>query len=211
MSKTMEAFYDIEQCRDAASLAAKSSVKVENASRISLLSLPTELLAQITGLARQPDRVALWQTCRWLRNSELIKRVVFAEPISRHNFSILYEEARHYTGAALEYYDEQKHYNYPRMLDELSGSYVRKLVIPNFLSIEHIRLYAQMCPNIQYLDLESFMPEIDGPMADDAALQIIRSGLLWRDLINDCAGLFTNVRSMKLAFYGTHSIINLDN
>ena len=48
-----------------------------------------------------------------------------------------------------------------KRLDERTGSYVKRLAVPNFLSIEDIQPYAIYCQNIEYLDLDSFMHNID--------------------------------------------------
>lgn len=45
-------------------------------------------------------------------------------------------------------------------LDKQTGSYVKSLIVPDFLTIDDIRPFAIHCSNIEDLDLESFMHRI---------------------------------------------------
>ena len=47
-----------------------------------------------------------------------------------------------------------------RKLDKRTGSYVKSLTVPDFLTIDDIRPFAVYCPKVENLDLESFMHNI---------------------------------------------------
>ena len=47
-----------------------------------------------------------------------------------------------------------------RKLDKRTGSYVKSLTVPDFVTIDDIRPFAILCPKLENLDLESFMHNI---------------------------------------------------
>ena len=94
-----------------------------------------------------------------------------------------------------------------RKLNATIGSYVKQLTIPDFLTITDILPYAKHCHNIDFLDLSSLMHPIDHREPES------KSGnpdfahpfqLRWDELLeDDCKGLFTNVRSIKIECLGS--------
>ena len=56
-------------------------------------------------------------------------------------------------------------------LDQRTGSYVKSLVIPDFITIDDIRPFNIYCPNIENLDLESFMHRIGNDLLNGYLLE----------------------------------------
>lgn len=96
-----------------------------------------------------------------------------------------------------------------RKLNAKLGSYVKRLVIPDFLTITDILPYAKHCHNIEFLDLMSLMHPIDHPepksKSENPSIEHPFE-LRWDELLeDDCKDLFLNVRSIKVECLGEGS------
>ena len=58
-----------------------------------------------------------------------------------------------------------------RKLDKRTGSYVKSLTVPDFLTIDDIRPFATYCSRLENLDLESFMHRIGNDLLNGCLLE----------------------------------------
>ena len=201
-----------------------------------LLSTPPEIFAQIISNLSCNDLITLSETSRALRYNHLIERALFTEPISRTGFPLTLEELKFDVGIRAGGFAEDLHdlselcddalslkgrtgksdpkylkadtCNYiGKKLNARTGSYVKRLAIPNFLTIADILPYANHCHNIEFLDLSSLIHPIDQDEPEfelDEPTFVYPFRLRWQELLeDDCIDLFTNVRSIKVDLLGT--------
>lgn len=143
-----------------------------------LLNLSFDLLSSIIGWLLKQDIVRLSQTCKSLRHSNCLLSHIYREfverdlPISIHEFSNMYskETCFRYDKRFRGYYGDycQKFIiktgmsSLQKTINSKTGHFIQRLALGNAFDLQHIKLMAKLCPNIDTLDLTLFPENIDG-------------------------------------------------